>query len=97
MLNLTGRCLVAIFQLCVRVVLTVWEGSWGNATRGFYDMQSGKKPFVFSYAGKKWNFSSLFFLALWSTLFQENITDPRLGLKKKRLRNTFEVVIVWEH
>lgn len=55
-LSLIGRWLLAIFQCCGRVVLTVWEGSWGNGTRGFCDRRNAEKPFVSSYAGKKWTF-----------------------------------------
>lgn len=55
-LSLIGHCLLAIFQCCGWVVLTVWEGSCGNATRGFSDRRNAEKPFVFSYAGKKWTF-----------------------------------------
>lgn len=46
LLSFTGRSLLAIFQRCVRVVLTVWEGSWGNAIRGFQDHSDAEKPFV---------------------------------------------------
>lgn len=47
--SLTSGC----FSVWWPVVLTVWEGSWGNASRVFCDMKNARSPFVFSYAGKK--------------------------------------------
>lgn len=78
--SLTSGC----FSVWWPVVLTVWEGSWGNASRVFCDMKNARSPFVFSYAGKKCLLCSCCLFGACCSTTSSLIPDSFLEIKLKR-------------